>query len=81
LKVLTLGLIPEIPDIEVDCPKVTTYVGVFILEIFGDDPNLNWLLELTEPLREDYSELLEELVKVTLNLFQRKKNEEYVKSE
>jgi len=80
LKVLTLGLIPDIPDIQVDCPKVLNYVGVFVLEVFGEEPNLNWLIELTKPLKEDYEQTLEEFIKETLEMLKRKKTEEHVKS-
>ena len=53
---------------------------MFVLEVFGDEPNLNWLVELVEPLQEDFSDVRENLIRDILNLFKSKRTEQYVKS-
>jgi len=80
LKTIREGVIPDLPDIEVDTPKVTTYFAIFMLELFGDESNLNWLVEIVEPLLEDFPDARENLIREALNLFKLKRNEQYVKS-
>jgi hypothetical protein len=56
------------------------YVANYLIEIFNDESNLDWLITLGEPLMEVFIDTWEELSAKTLNLLKAKSNEEVVQS-
>ena len=73
VRVLGSGLIPEIPDIEVDCPKVHTYVGEFLVELFQEEPNLNWLVDITDSLtKKSYQDMVKLVKSMRISLEEKK---------
>jgi hypothetical protein len=80
LDTIAKGVIPDIPDIQVDSPKVISYVAKFVLELFADEGSLDWLMELSQPLKEEFEETYVEFISTTLDLFKLKRNEQFVKS-
>jgi len=80
IKSLQEGVITEMPDIEVDVPKVTSYLGMFLCEIFSDEGDLHWLIPLGEPIEKDYPESWANLVTHTLNILKLRHSEEAIQS-
>jgi len=72
------GVIVEIPDIEVDVPKVASHLAVFLVELFMDEEDLSWLVSLGEGIQEVFSSSWADLVSDTLNILKLRRSEETV---
>jgi len=56
------------------------YIAQYLIEIFNDEQNLDWLISFRDALIEENETTWEELVDKTLNMLKAKANEEVVQS-
>jgi len=79
VKVLQDVVLPCLPDIEVDVPKVNEYFAVFLVELYMDEEDLSWLFPLGEPLEKEFPASWSQLVTHTLNRLKLRSSEAAVK--
>jgi hypothetical protein len=62
--------------------QVSSYLAQFLVEIFHDDRNLDWLLALDEVLKdsEDYDSAWNDLCTQSLTVLRSKTNEDVVRT-
>jgi len=82
LSTLSRGVIADLPDIMIDVPMVSNYLAQFLVEIFHDDRNLDWLLALDEILRDsdEYKSTWNDFCSQSLTVLRSKTNEEVVRT-
>jgi len=78
IELFSNGVMIDMPDIQVDVPKITSYLGVFLVELFLDEPDLSWLIPLGDKIEEDYTSVWADLVTNTLNFLKCRLSEEAV---
>lgn len=64
------------------CLQVSTYLAQFLVEIFQDEPNLDWLVALEDGLKtsEDYESSWTEFCNQIMKTLRAKLNEENARS-
>ncbi|CAL8148141.1 unnamed protein product [Orchesella dallaii] len=83
IRIMAQGVMEDLPDIMIDVPKATTYLAQFLVEMFYEESNLNWLVDVGDRLihNEDCGESAwNELAVNSLNLLKLRHNEEVVRT-
>jgi len=76
------GVMQDLPDILIDSPMATSYLAQFLVEVFTEDKNLDWLVQVGDTLidTEEGDSAWRLLAVNSLNLLKLRKNEEFVQT-